>query len=193
MHSQRQKNRDFEARLEACMGFTGAHHKVLSPYGHRTTALLRDGIIILDTDKLHHYILQMYVSNFFDQPLMMKWEKKAAAEKNYANTVSFFNCKMTSIEKYQENSGKLAKKNEFKSANVSIKIAESPKCILQDQMGSKDEELKQSKAEHLLQMSTLRTANHRQDTELKDMELEIRTLTQALTTLNNDMADGNIR
>ena len=81
--------------------------------------------------------------------------------KIYANAVVFFNIKMTSIETYQENSGNLEKKNGLESANAAIKIANSLKELLQEHMSSNDDKPKQSKNEHLLQMSMLRTANQR--------------------------------
>ena len=58
-------------------------------------------------------------------------------------------------------------------------------------MGLKDDELKQSKAENLLQMSMFRIANQRQDTALKDLKLELQTLQQALITLTNKMAGSS--
>ena len=57
--------------------------------------------------------------------MMTEWEKKAIAAKTYAKAVTFFNYKMASIEKYQENSGNSAKRNGFESANSALKIAES--------------------------------------------------------------------
>ena len=98
---------------------------------------------------------------------------------------------MTSIETYKENSGNLAKKNGFKSANAAVKITDSLKELIQEHMGSKDEDIKQSKAEHFLQMSMLRTANQRQDTKLRDMKSEIQTLIQALTNLTNKMVESS--
>ena len=89
------------------------------------------------------------------------------AEKIYGNVVVLFFNKMTYIETCEENSGNLAMQNEFESVNLAIKIAESLKVILQDEKGLKDEELKQAKAEHLPQMSTLRTSHQRQDTKLR--------------------------
>ena len=36
--------------------------------------------------------------------MMTEWEKKTDVDKIYANAVTFFNYKMSSIERYQENS-----------------------------------------------------------------------------------------
>ena len=84
--------------------------------------------------------------------MMTEWEKKAAADKTYANAVIFFNDKMASIEKYQENSGNSAKRNGFESANSALEIADQMKSILKEHMGSAGEK---TKAEHLLQISTM--------------------------------------
>jgi len=99
----------------------------------------RNNILITDADKLHQYILQMYKCNFFDQPMMTEWEKKAAADKTNANAVIFFNDKMVSIEKYQENSGNSAKRNGFESANSALEIANQMKSILKEHMGTSGE------------------------------------------------------
>ena len=77
--------------------------------------------------------------------MMTEREKKAAADKIYANIVIFFNNKMISIEIYQENSRNSVKKNGFESANAAVKMAESLKGFLQEKMGAKDAELKQKK------------------------------------------------
>ena len=74
-----------------------------------------------------HYILKIYPSNFFNQPMMTEWEKKAATDKIYANAVVFFNDKITSIETYQENNCNLARNNWFGSANTAIKTDDSLK------------------------------------------------------------------
>ena len=142
--------------------------------------LARDNILIADADKLHQYILQMYKCNYFDQPMMTEWEKKATADKTYANAVIFFNDKMASIEKYQENSGNSAMRNGFESANSALEIADQMKTILKEHMGSAGEK---TKADHALQMTTMQSAKDRQDNEMADMRKEISTLTRALTTL----------
>ena len=87
-------------------------------------ALQRDSIIISDADKLHQYILQMYKCNCFGQPMMTEWENKADADKTYPNAVLFFDNKMASIEKHQENSCNSAKQNGFESANSALEIAD---------------------------------------------------------------------
>ena len=56
--------------------------------------------------------------------MMTEWEKKTIAYKTYDNVVIFFNNKMASIEKYQENSGNSTKRNGFESANLAVKIAD---------------------------------------------------------------------
>ena len=63
----------------------------------------------------------------------------------------------------------MTKSNGLKSANAAVKIVDSLKELLQEHMGSNEDDLKKSKAEHLLQVSTLRTANHCQDAKMKDM------------------------
>ena len=118
--------------------------------------------------------------------MMMKWEKKATDDKTYANAVTFFYEKMTSIETHQENSGNLAKKNGFESANAAVEIADKMKEILQEHIGSNEEK---SNAKHLIQMSTLRSAKDLQDSEMSNMQKEISTLTRALTTLTHKMMD----
>ena len=52
----------------------------------------------------------------------------------------------------------MAKKNGFEGANAAVKIADKMKEILQDHIGSTVEK---SKAGHLLQISTLRSAKDR--------------------------------
>ena len=148
--------------------------------------LARDNILISDADKLHQYILQMYKCNYFDQPMMTEWEKKAIVDKTYANAVIFFNDKMASIEKYQENSGNSAKRNGFDSANSALEIADQMKSILKEHMSSNGEE---AKAEHALQMATMQSAKDRQENEMAVMRKEISTLTRALTTLTHKMVE----
>ena len=87
--------------------------------------------------------------------MMTEWEKKATADKAYTNAVIFFNDKTASIEKYQENSGNSAKRNGFESANSALEIANQMKSILKEHIGSNEE---MTKAEHLLQMSTMQSA-----------------------------------
>ena len=53
-------------------------------------------------------------------------------DETYANAVTLFNNKMTSIETYQENSGNLGKKNGFESANAVVEISDRMKENLQD-------------------------------------------------------------
>ena len=52
--------------------------------------MARDGIVITADDKLHHFILQMFASNCFDEKQMMEWEKKAAANKTWASATTYF-------------------------------------------------------------------------------------------------------
>ena len=87
--------------------------------------------------------------------MMTEWEKKATSDKTYANAVNFFNDKMVSIEKYQENSSNSAKRNGSESANSALEIADQMKSILKEHMGSAGEK---TKAKHLLQMSTMQSA-----------------------------------
>jgi len=44
-------------------------------------SLARDNIVITADDKLHHFILQMFGSNCFDEKQMVDWVKKAATNK----------------------------------------------------------------------------------------------------------------
>ena len=106
--------------------------------------------------------------------MMTEWEKKAIADKNYANAVIFFNDKMAYIEKYQENIGKSPKKDSFESANSALQVSDQMKLILKEHMGSNEEK---TKAKHLLQMSTMLAAKDCQDFEMSDMQKEISTLT----------------
>ena len=62
-------------------------------------ALARNGITIPDEDKLQHYLLKMYNSNYFEQPMMTEWEKKLVADHTFVNAVTFFNDKIESIKK----------------------------------------------------------------------------------------------
>ena len=114
----------------------------------------------------------MYKCNFFDQPMMTEWEKKANTDNTYANAVIFFNEKMASIEKYQENSGNSAKQNGFESANSALKIADQMKAILKEHIGPAGEK---TKAEHLLQMSTMQSEKDHQEAEITSMRKEVQT------------------
>ena len=78
---------------------------------------------------------------------MTEWEKKASAAKTYANAVTFINNKMLSMKTCQENSVNLVKRNGFGSINSALKIAEKMREILQEHIGSNEEE---TKAEHLI-------------------------------------------
>ena len=104
--------------------------------------------------------------------MMTEWEKKAEADKTYPNAVLFFNDKMASIEKYQENSCNSAKRNGFESANSALEIADQMKSILKEHMGSNAEK---TNAEHLLQMSMMQTAKDHQEAEMAIMSKEIST------------------
>ena len=117
----------------------------------------------------------MYKFNFFNQPMMTEWEKKANADKTYANAVIFFNDKMASIEKYQENSGNSAKRNGFESANSAPEIVDQMKSIQKEHMlGSASEK---TIAEHLLQMSSMQSAKYHQEAEMDNIRKDISTLT----------------
>ena len=123
--------------------------------------------------------------------MMTEWEKEAIFERTDANTFLFFNDTMTSIETYQENSENSSAKNGYASENTAIKISASLRGITQEQMGTKNDELEQAKTKHLLQMSTLRSANQPQDCDLKEMGHQLRTLIQALTTLTKKMDESS--
>ena len=74
--------------------------------------------------------------------MMTEWEKKAINAKTYANTVTFFNNKMATIETYGENSGNSAMRNGFESANLALKISDQMKSILKEHIGSNKEKTK---------------------------------------------------
>ena len=52
--------------------------------------MARDNIIITADDKLYNFILQMFASNDFNEKQMMKWGKKAAANKDCASATTYF-------------------------------------------------------------------------------------------------------
>ena len=79
-------------------------------------------------------------------------------------------------------------KNGFERANAAAEIADKMKEILQEHIGLTEEK---SKAEQLLQVSTLRKSKDCQDSEMKDTRSRIRTLTRALATLTHRMVDSS--
>ena len=130
VYSWLQNHQSIDQKLKARLRSRGAHHKICHNLDSEQAVPLRDGIIISYADKLHQYILQMYALSFFDRTMMTEWEKKATTDKIYANALTFFNNKMTSIDTYQENSGNSAKKNSFEGANAAVEIADKIKEIL---------------------------------------------------------------
>ena len=57
---------------------------------NKQEALGRGGIIVLLAEKVHHYLMQMFASNLFDQPMMTEREKKQTVDQTYANAILFF-------------------------------------------------------------------------------------------------------
>ena len=90
--------------------------KFISKLNKEEKALARDGIVITAEDKLQHFILQMYASNCFDEKQMMEWEKKAQADKTWANATSYFKDIIREQETYAKLSGRTSKKARYESA-----------------------------------------------------------------------------
>ena len=114
--------------------------------------------------------------------MMTEWEEKADALKTYAHAVTYFNGKMVSIERYEDNSGSTAKKNGFKSANATVEIAESLKGMLEGHLDARSNDLEETKSEHMLQMSSLRKLNQE---EMETMQSQMLMVTRAFTALSN--------
>ena len=78
--------------------------------------------------------------------------------------------------------------NGFESANSALEIAENMTSILEEHIGSNEEK---TKAEHLLQMATLRGGEDLPESEMAHMQKQIQTPTTALTTLTHKTADNS--
>jgi len=78
--------------------------------------LERNQIDVTDTDKLEHFVLQMFGSNIFDEKQMMEWEKKAAPAKTWAAATSYLREIMTKQEMYSKLSERSRKKARYESA-----------------------------------------------------------------------------
>ena len=87
------------------LGSGRTHNRVFLPAGSRASIAAKGQHHHPRRRQNNQYILQMYNCNFFDQPMMTEWEKKALKDKTYTNAIIFFNNKMASMERYQENSG----------------------------------------------------------------------------------------
>ena len=90
--------------------------KFISQLNKGEKALARDNIVITSDDKLHHFILQMFASNCFDEKQMMEWEKKATADKTWANATTYFKEIIREQETYSKLSGRSSKKARYESA-----------------------------------------------------------------------------
>jgi len=90
--------------------------KFISQLNKGEKALARDGIVITADKKLHHFILQMFASNCFDEKQMMEWEKKATADKTWANAIIYFKEIIREQETCSKLSGRSSKKARYESA-----------------------------------------------------------------------------
>ncbi len=64
---------------------------------NRQAKLLADDLATSNTNKLQHYMLQMWNYSLFGKPIMMEWTKQAT-NKMYTNTVLFFNKKSKELQ-----------------------------------------------------------------------------------------------
>ena len=58
----------------------------------------------------------MFASNCFDEKQMMDWEKKATADKTWANATTYFKEIIREQETYSKLSGRSSKKARYESA-----------------------------------------------------------------------------
>lgn len=78
--------------------------------------LRQQNVTITDSDKLQHYLVQMYVSDMFDRRELTDWEKKSTDDRTYTNALKHFQGIATYIKLLKENRGGTSKKVCYKSA-----------------------------------------------------------------------------
>ena len=92
----------------------------ITAFGRRLTReqheLRRQNVTIMDSDKLQHYLEQIYVSNIFDRRELTDWEKKPKKDKTYTHVLQYFQGIVAGIELFEERRGGTAKKVRYKSA-----------------------------------------------------------------------------
>jgi hypothetical protein len=91
------------------------------------------GIVISNEDKLQFYMEQIYESNQFEKNEMTIWENKDELTKNnYAKTKLYFKRLITDAETYAQNSGGMASKKGYESANQMADVGNEIRKYIQE-------------------------------------------------------------
>ena len=83
--------------------------------------LLADGITVSEENKMSNYILEMWNSKRFSEPVMSKWTRKPPARKTWARATAYFEKKAAELDKYELSNGVGSKPNEFAGATTEMK------------------------------------------------------------------------
>ena len=85
------------------------------------TRMDEDGVEITPAAKMSHYILEMYNSNRFSEPVMTKYEGRSAAKRTWDKTTGFFERRTAELDKFELTNGNGEKPNEFAGATIELK------------------------------------------------------------------------
>ena len=178
--------------------------KFISQLNKGEKALARDNIVITADDKLHHFILQMFASNCFDEKQMMEWEKKPTADKNWANATNYFKEIIREQETYTKLSGRSSKKARYESAamareKVKKKSRDEEEAAadlgdevrdyiarLTSQKSEEGEQLYKAEQRHQLmadQAAAMKSQMRTKDDQISALTTQVATLTKSIETL----------
>ena len=95
--------RQIKATKDECFRNTDASDEHITKFATRLNLqqqnLQRSGIIIDDVNKTLHYMLMMWESKMFTEPMMIGWTSRAPALRIYAHSVPlFFEAKVEALE-----------------------------------------------------------------------------------------------
>ena len=156
------------------------------------TDLAANSITISNDDKLQFFIEQMYESKNFERDQYVQWEKKADADKTWANATAYFETITSDNEGYEANIGGTAKRGRYESA---ANVEEEKDDQLRLYFDSLAEAATADK-EHIQQMSSTNSSMvSLSTTQQKQLEVKDRQITalieqvKALTTINKTMTE----
>ena len=115
-------------------GWTLTDNEEISAFIKRLTddqvALALDNIVISDTDKLQHFLEQMYLQKgLFSRPDYTTWEDLDEAEKTWDNAMEYFESVVDSIDDFNKKNGDTAGRRGYDSAAANVEQEEDATAL----------------------------------------------------------------
>ena len=84
--------------------------------------LKEDNIIISNTDKKQHLLIQVWDRNLFDRAVMIEWNERPTILKDFANAVAYFTKNLVAIKSFEAARRGVSKKQGYESTNTSTEF-----------------------------------------------------------------------